>query len=44
MIVFFMEITSFLLDFIVLSVRFLTSEEKWVDRSFLVRDFVNQMN
>ena len=31
-VVFFIEITSFLLDFSILSVRFLTSEEKTVDK------------
>jgi hypothetical protein len=38
-VVFFMEITSFLLGFSVLSMPYLTSEEKIVDRMFFEIEF-----
>jgi hypothetical protein len=41
-VVFFIEITSFLLDFSFLSVTLLTSEEKMGDRNFYERDELNR--
>jgi hypothetical protein len=44
MMVFFMEITSFLLGFSVLSMPYLTSEEKIVDRMFFEIEFYDELN